>query len=58
MPQAIMNATPASKPVRRQRGWRLLGWVALALVLGLAFWGYTTPGMQIHWENLASLCGF
>ncbi|CAB3652229.1 MULTISPECIES: hypothetical protein [Achromobacter] len=53
-----MNATPASKPVRRQRGWRLLGWVALALVLGLAFWGYTTPGMQIHWENLASLCGF
>jgi len=26
--------------------------------LGLAFWGYTTPDMQIHWENLAALCGF
>ena len=54
-----MNATPvtSSTPPRR-RGWRLAGWVALALVLGLAFWGYTTPEMQIHWENLASLCGF
>ena len=20
--------------------------------------GYTTPDMQIHWENLAALCGF
>lgn len=53
-----MKARPAPTPARRHRGWRLLGWTALALVLGLAFWGYTTPEMQIHWENLASLCGF
>ncbi|WP_230846729.1 hypothetical protein, partial [Achromobacter xylosoxidans] len=56
--QPAMNARPAPTPARRHRGWRLLGWTALALVLGLAFWGYTTPEMQIHWENLASLCGF
>ena len=30
----------------------------LVWTLGLAFWGYTTPDMQIHWENLAALCGF
>ncbi|WP_198529717.1 hypothetical protein [Achromobacter sp. DH1f] len=55
-----MNPTPASPPAspRRHTGWRVAGWTALALVLGLAFWGYTTPEMQIHWENLASLCGF
>lgn len=48
---------PSTSPGRRL-GWRLAGLAALALVLGLAFWGYTTPEMQIHWENLASLCGF
>ena len=42
----------------RPKGWRVVGVVALAAVLGLAFWGYTTPEMQIHWENLAALCGF
>ncbi|CAB3687088.1 Uncharacterised protein [Achromobacter spanius] len=47
--------TPA---VRRHRGWRAVGGLALAAVLGLAFWGYTTPDMQLHWENLAALCGF
>lgn len=44
--------------VRRHRGWRAVGVLALAAVLGLAFWGYTTPDMQLHWENLAALCGF
>ncbi|MGE8659692.1 MAG: hypothetical protein ACN6O8_23335 [Achromobacter sp.] len=58
MPPPVMRATPCAPAARRHRGWRLLGWAALALVLGLAFWGYTTPDMQIHWENLASLCGF
>lgn len=42
----------------RRKGWRAFGVLALAAVLGLAFWGYTTPEMQIHWENLAALCGF
>ena len=42
----------------RRKGWRAVGVLALAAVLGLAFWGYTTPEMQIHWENLAALCGF
>lgn len=55
--------TPAPHPApppatRRHRGWRAAGVLALAAVLGLAFWGYTTPEMQIHWENLAALCGF
>ncbi|MGE8614889.1 hypothetical protein WHX56_27655 [Achromobacter veterisilvae] len=43
---------------RRHRGWRAAGALALAAVLGLAFWGYRSPEMQIHWENLAALCGF
>ena len=42
----------------RRKGWRAVGVLALAVVLGLAFWGSTTPEMQIHWENLAALCGF
>ena len=29
------------------------GRLVLVLALGLVFWGYTTPDMQIHWENLA-----
>ena len=55
-----MNPAPLTPPApaKRHRGWRLAGLGALALVLGLAFWGYTSPEMQIHWENLASLCGF
>jgi hypothetical protein len=51
-----MSAPPST--VRRHCGWRAVGMLALAAVLGLAFWGYTTPQMQIHWENLAALCGF
>ncbi|MGE8618870.1 MAG: hypothetical protein ACN6O0_13695 [Achromobacter spanius] len=50
------HANPSA--VRRHRGWRAVGGLALAAVLGLAFWGYTTPDMQLHWENLAALCGF
>lgn len=54
-----MTDSPSASPARRHCVWRLAGWGgALALVLGLAFWGYTQPDMQIHWENLASLCGF
>lgn len=60
-PTLATSSPPPSAPAstaRRHRGWRVLGGVALAAVLGLAFWGYTTPDMQIHWENLAALCGF
>ncbi|OXC87822.1 hypothetical protein BMR85_028335, partial [Achromobacter sp. KAs 3-5] len=52
-----MSHGPHSQTPRR-KGWRAVGVLALAAVLGLAFWGYTTPEMQIHWENLAALCGF
>ncbi|MFJ3460919.1 hypothetical protein [Achromobacter spanius] len=52
-----MNPSPHPEAPRR-KGWRVVGVLALAAVLGLAFWGYTTPEMQIHWENLAALCGF
>ncbi|WBX87088.1 hypothetical protein [Achromobacter mucicolens] len=52
-----MTHGPHSQTPRR-KGWRAVGVLALAAVLGLAFWGYTTPEMQIHWENLAALCGF
>jgi hypothetical protein len=37
---------------------RLLGALALSLVLGLSFLGYLTPGMRIQWENFMSMCGF
>ncbi len=45
-------------PPRLRRFIAAVGVLALVAVLGLAFWGYTTPEMQIHWENLAALCGF
>ncbi|MGS1009862.1 hypothetical protein [Achromobacter anxifer] len=51
-------STPSAPAARRHRGWRVAGALALVGVMGLAFWGYTTPEMQIHWENLAALCGF
>ncbi len=44
--------------VRRARHWRWAGYAALAAVLALAFWGYTTPGMMLNWETLMALCGF
>lgn len=49
---------PAPPARRRHSAWRLLGAVVLSAVLGLAFWGYLSPEMSIHWENLAALCGF
>jgi len=59
MPPDNPSVPPAQPPApRRHRAWRAVGMLALAAVLGLAFWGYTTPNMQVHWENLASLCGF
>lgn len=61
MPSSSPDPSPspsATSAPRRHRGWRAAGALALAAVLGLAFWGYTTPEMQIHWENLAALCGF
>lgn len=53
-----MSPHPPESKLPIRRGWRIAGGLALVLALGLAFWGYTTPDMQIHWENLASLCGF
>ena len=33
-------------------------WLLLALVLGLGMLSYTTPGMRLNWETIASMCGF
>jgi len=52
------SPTHSVSAARSHRGWRIAGALALVAVMGLAFWGYTTPEMQIHWENLAALCGF
>lgn len=48
----------SAKFTERGRLWRWLGYGALTLVLGLAFWGYTTPDMALSWETLMALCGF
>lgn len=50
--------TQAEHPVRRSGAATLIGRLALIVVLGLAFIGYTTPGMRIQWANLMTLCGF
>lgn len=51
--------TLSAQPLRRRQiAWRLAGAIALSAVLGLAFWGYLSPEMSIHWENIAALCGF
>ena len=50
--------TQAEHPVRRSGAATLIGRVVLIAVLGLAFVGYTTPGMRIQWANLMTLCGF
>ena len=53
-----MSPHPPESKLPIRRGWRIAGGLVLVLALGLVFWGYTTPDMQIHWENLAALCGF
>lgn len=50
--------TPTASPVRRFSTTALIGRLAVAIVLGLAFVGYLTPGMRIQWANLMTLCGF
>ena len=41
------------------RGWvQLLGYVFLSLILVVGFWAYTTPEMSLHWDSIASMCGF
>lgn len=42
----------------QRRLWRVAGLLALALVLGLAFYAHLSPDMQLQWENLMALCGF
>lgn len=37
---------------------RMLGWLALVVVLAVGFWAYTTPHMQVAWDTLMALCGF
>lgn len=43
---------------RRHLIWRILGGVALVVVLGLGFLGYSRPDLQLNWETLAAMCGF
>ena len=37
---------------------KLLGAVALLGLLCIGFLGYLTPSMRIHWETIATMCGF
>ncbi|WP_259673422.1 hypothetical protein [Jezberella montanilacus] len=37
---------------------QLLGFVFLSMVLAAGFWAYTTPEMSLHWDSIASMCGF
>ena len=48
----------AERHSRRSGAATLIGRFVLIVVLGLAFVGYTTPGMRIQWANLMTLCGF
>ena len=48
----------ASLPKPASRARRVLGTLALGMVLGLSFLGYLTPSMRIQWENFMSMCGF
>lgn len=42
-----------------RRSWRsAVGYVALAGLLALAFYGYTRPDLVVSWETLMALCGF
>lgn len=44
---------PRLRPLRRAAGF-----VALALIMALAFLGHQSPEMKLQWENLMALCGF
>jgi len=35
-----------------------LGYLGLAAVLALGFWGYQSPSIALAWETLVALCGF
>jgi len=48
----------ADRRPRRLRYGRAALYAGLAVVLGLAFWGYLSPGLRLHWETLVALCGF
>ncbi|WP_167670748.1 hypothetical protein [Allopusillimonas ginsengisoli] len=54
-PSHSVSQTAQRKP---RRSWRVIGWIALTLVIALAFVGYLTPDMRVQWANLAALCGF
>jgi len=53
-----MAGMPAPRACRRSRCARAAGYAGLAAVLGLAFWGYLSPSLRLHWETLVALCGF
>ncbi len=55
MPQFTRTTSAAS---RSHRVLRMVGLIALAAVLGVAFLGYLSPDMALQWENLMALCGF
>lgn len=55
---SVSTHETAAAARRPHRGRRILGLLALAIVLGLAFVGHLSPDMQLQWENLMALCGF
>ena len=34
------------------------GYLLLSLVLAVGLWAYTSPEMSLHWDSIASMCGF
>ena len=44
--------------MRRRTAWRVMGGIALAVVLTVGFLGYTQPDLRLNWETLAAMCGF
>ncbi len=50
--------TDQTMPLHFSKGWRVTGWVLLALILTLGFLGYLMPSMRVNWQSIASMCGF
>ncbi|WP_159079027.1 hypothetical protein [Orrella marina] len=42
----------------RFRIMRIATWAGLLILLAFGFLGYLTPGMQLNWETIATMCGF
>lgn len=57
-----MSTSPSAPETQKMPtislGWRLAGWLALAVVILVGFAGYFMPGLRLNWETIAAMCGF